>query len=494
MALNVRLALGICLTSIGGSCWVGERGARPIGELPSPLAAPALASDASPGEPAPAPDRPAMRDDVRSLAGRFERPSPVQARPRGGPAAAVLVASTSFGGAQLEGPHPLSESLPPLRNDSSAGQRVWLPPLADAGNLASAAASPEPAVAARAPADGGRPATPYAGSTRGAVTQPPVQPGTDVVAAPTAESSRGSNSPNGAARSATALVAALPPTVESSPADKAKESGTALSAPPTRDYVVQRGDSLTTIARKTLGRSEPADIRALIAANRALSRNPNHIEIGQKLVIPAPVVANVVQSPPASERSAVARVSAKPGTDRSSIDAQQLAVARKLAATNGMDDARPSSSESGRRTAQSPDAGRDAALASNLPSSPKGAKAPATATSKTSKQQVARADGAQTASSRGKSERRNQPGKPAAAVRSAGSTREAGSGAKPVDGAAGFRWYTVQKDDSLAKIARRQLKNERRWQEIQKLNRLESGDHIEAGRRIKLPATLDDET
>ncbi len=54
-----------------------------------------------------------------------------------------------------------------------------------------------------------------------------------------------------------------------------------------------------------------------------------------------------------------------------------------------------------------------------------------------------------------------------------------------------LRWYTIRKNDSLARIARRELKDERRWREIADLN-----DSINArkpvihpGTKIKLPPT-----
>ncbi len=46
--------------------------------------------------------------------------------------------------------------------------------------------------------------------------------------------------------------------------------------------------------------------------------------------------------------------------------------------------------------------------------------------------------------------------------------------------------YTVKSGDSLRKIARTQLKDERRWKEIQALNGL-SGDMIRLNQRLKLP-------
>lgn len=50
-----------------------------------------------------------------------------------------------------------------------------------------------------------------------------------------------------------------------------------------------------------------------------------------------------------------------------------------------------------------------------------------------------------------------------------------------------IRWYTIQKRDSLAAIARRHLNDPERWREIAKLNQLHDADKILPGMRIKLP-------
>ncbi len=52
------------------------------------------------------------------------------------------------------------------------------------------------------------------------------------------------------------------------------------------------------------------------------------------------------------------------------------------------------------------------------------------------------------------------------------------------------RWYTIRRNDSLARIAKRELKNARRWPEIVKLNSsLDARKPIFPGMRIRLPAT-----
>ncbi len=55
-----------------------------------------------------------------------------------------------------------------------------------------------------------------------------------------------------------------------------------------------------------------------------------------------------------------------------------------------------------------------------------------------------------------------------------------------------IRWYTVRRRDSLASIARRVLKDERRWREIALLNGLRNANRLRPGERIKLPARPSD--
>ena len=55
------------------------------------------------------------------------------------------------------------------------------------------------------------------------------------------------------------------------------------------------------------------------------------------------------------------------------------------------------------------------------------------------------------------------------------------------------RWYTIRKRDSLASIARRQLRDHRRWREIAELNELPNANRILPGTRIKLPPVVGEE-
>lgn len=61
----------------------------------------------------------------------------------------------------------------------------------------------------------------------------------------------------------------------------------AVAASPARGtYRVQRGDTLQTIAKRALGRADPATIKRIIAANPRLRRNPDRLQVGQELVLP----------------------------------------------------------------------------------------------------------------------------------------------------------------------------------------------------------------
>lgn len=80
------------------------------------------------------------------------------------------------------------------------------------------------------------------------------------------------------------------------------------------------------------------------------------------------------------------------------------------------------------------------------------------------------------------------PGKPALAdSNKKKGVVEPATARKPVE-AGQERWYIIQDRDSLTAIAKRELKDERRWREIAKLNGLADGSKIVPGMRIKLPA------
>ena len=59
-----------------------------------------------------------------------------------------------------------------------------------------------------------------------------------------------------------------------------------------------------------------------------------------------------------------------------------------------------------------------------------------------------------------------------------------------VQGTPGWRWYTIRESDSLTSIARRFLKDGRRWRELAEINGLRDPDRLLVGRRIKLPRVI----
>lgn len=62
-------------------------------------------------------------------------------------------------------------------------------------------------------------------------------------------------------------------------------------------YVVQRGDHLSRIAKRTWNNDDARHVAALLAANPALKKRPNKLLIGEKLTIP--VLADPAAQPPA---------------------------------------------------------------------------------------------------------------------------------------------------------------------------------------------------
>ena len=57
-------------------------------------------------------------------------------------------------------------------------------------------------------------------------------------------------------------------------------------------------------------------------------------------------------------------------------------------------------------------------------------------------------------------------------------------------GTPGWRWYTIRESDSLTSIARRFLKDERRWRELAEMNGLADPNRLLVGHRIKLPRVI----
>lgn len=87
-----------------------------------------------------------------------------------------------------------------------------------------------------------------------------------------------------------------------------------------------------------------------------------------------------------------------------------------------------------------------------------------------------------------RSDRGTKPDKPARGDSGVGGGRVASSAAEPKKaGTASPRWYTIQKNDSLASIARRELDDPNRWREIVKINKNLDANRIVPGARIRLP-------
>jgi len=77
--------------------------------------------------------------------------------------------------------------------------------------------------------------------------------------------------------------------VEMSPSELRSRfaAGAARSWAKRRVYVVQRGDSLTEIARRFLRDDSPAAVRKLFNANRGTLQSPDMLQVGMKLNIPS---------------------------------------------------------------------------------------------------------------------------------------------------------------------------------------------------------------
>jgi LysM repeat protein len=57
-------------------------------------------------------------------------------------------------------------------------------------------------------------------------------------------------------------------------------------APAGRSYTVERGDTLTRVARRLLGDDSPASVRKLFEANREQLRTPDQLKVGMTLNVP----------------------------------------------------------------------------------------------------------------------------------------------------------------------------------------------------------------
>ncbi len=228
MALNVKLAMLICLGFTGGMCWLVQNAARPIVELPSPVEPVAVA---------PLP-QPAPPPEPRELARRFEQDSPV----------VVAAAQRERLLADAVAPPPRIElaQFPLHRPGSPASQRAAQqggPSGQQGGGVVASAATPPP----EPKRSTGRP-VPLA------------------LVIPTAVVSGGGS--HNASRAAGPAQAAEPAT------------------PAYRTIRVRKGDTLMKILRRELGRDDAATLAAVLKANPQLRGRVHRILVGETIRLP----------------------------------------------------------------------------------------------------------------------------------------------------------------------------------------------------------------
>lgn len=215
----------------------------------------------------------------------------------------------------------------------------------------------------------------------------------------------------------------LRPTGASPEPVRSPEPPTAVASSAARKYVVQKGDSLTRVARRELGSDSSDAMKALLAANPAVAKRKGMLLAGESLNLPGvPAAATVAAAKPA------------PPADTKSV-ATTPAGKQKPVAGPAVAAAKPESKPA--KTAQKPTT--------------------ATSAKRTAKESTVAA-----------APPRRAP--------------ETGAGAKRPAG-----WYTIRKGDTLSAIARNVLKDERRWREIARLNAVSKDTKLAAGTRLKLP-------
>lgn len=240
MSFNIKIALLTSVAFISGFCWVVNRFGRPLIEeaagaaiRPGPVREPGVAR-ARAG---------ATGFDVTPSGSGLSRPSVVSA-----------VAPPAL---------PVSRALPPVRGSVALAAGAALPPLM---NSPTEHVEPVPSgllMAESTPAPDSSAATPSAAAA-------PRPDGEVLVPNLKSAPERGTREP----------IAAAPPGATNEPGQL---SGDATQS----TYVVQRGDSLTKIARKVLGRDDAAALQAFVAANPQLARRNNAVHLGETLVVPS---------------------------------------------------------------------------------------------------------------------------------------------------------------------------------------------------------------
>ncbi len=201
------------------------------------------------------------------------------------------------------------------------------------------------------------------------------------------------------------------------------EPATATAANDARKYVVQKGDTLTRVARRALGSESPDAMKALLAANPAVAKRKGMLLAGESLNLPAaPAEATVAAAKPA------------PPAKTKPVPAPNAGKPKPVADT--------------------------AVVATKPESKPSKAMQKPTTTATTAK----------------------RPAKETTVASATPRRAESGANAKRPAG-----WYTIRKGDTLSAIARNVLKDERRWREIARLNAVSKDTKLAAGSRLKLP-------
>lgn len=189
-------------------------------------------------------------------------------------------------------------------------------------------------------------------------------------------------------------------------------------------HEVQPGESIGKIAAKYYGRSTPARIQAIVAANRGVIDDVNKVRARDKLKIPALTESGAFEPAPAFVGGEVVAARTSPKDDRVRIP---VPIGERGSSTQ----ARRGTSADSRSPARTGDA-----------TSPVGA---------------IQAD--------------STPSRTVQAVQPA------------------FEYYVVQEKDTLSRIAKRKLGDERYYLELYRLNRdvLQSKDVLKPGQKIRLP-------
>lgn len=104
----------------------------------------------------------------------------------------------------------------------------------------------------------------------------------------------------------------------------------AVTAPTTTEYTIQKGDTFSTIAPKF-----KVSVNALLAANPTV--DPAKLQIGKKIVIPAPTTATTASAAPAMDATAGETIyTVKSGDTLSKIASQHRTTVTAIKSANGL--------------------------------------------------------------------------------------------------------------------------------------------------------------